>query len=230
VEEEEKAEEEGEAEEEAEVEEEMRGSLLIGNSFSFVIRSRQTLRDRPAVERRISLKRCYKTVGPRWRQRRRESSGCKRDGNPSTGGIRQRHPDGLGRRSLLLSRIRNVIVLDDLMSTAAKDPRINDLFTEGSHNRNLSVLTLNQNLFCGKPHAEEKLSLPSTLQQSHRSTTHRDARKTDVPLTGPRLFIDIRRSHEGTLLVPGRGFETGDPRFFTSAHRRIGNRQREGER
>ena len=37
-----------------------------------------------AVERRISLKRCYKTVGPRWRHRRRESSGCKRDGNPST--------------------------------------------------------------------------------------------------------------------------------------------------
>ena len=30
-------------------------------------------------------------------------------------------------------RIRNVIVLDHLMSIAAKDPRINDLFTEGSH-------------------------------------------------------------------------------------------------
>jgi hypothetical protein len=27
-------------------------------------------------------------------------------------------------------RIRNVIVLDDLMSTAAKDPTINDLFTD----------------------------------------------------------------------------------------------------
>jgi hypothetical protein len=35
-------------------------------------------------------------------------------------------------------RMRNVVVLDDLMSTAAKDPRINDLFTEGSHHRNLS--------------------------------------------------------------------------------------------
>jgi hypothetical protein len=47
-------------------------------------------------------------------------------------------------------RIRNVIVLDDLMSTAAKDPRIIDLFTEESHHRNLSVVTLNQNLFFGK--------------------------------------------------------------------------------
>jgi hypothetical protein len=44
-------------------------------------------------------------------------------------------------------RIRNVIVLDDLMSIAAKDPRINDLFTKGSHHRNLTVIALNQNLF-----------------------------------------------------------------------------------
>ena len=44
-------------------------------------------------------------------------------------------------------RIRNVIVLDDLVSTAAKEPRINDLFTKGSHHRNLSVVTFNQNLF-----------------------------------------------------------------------------------
>ena len=30
------------------------------------------------------VKRCYKTVGPRWRHRRRESSGCTRVGNSST--------------------------------------------------------------------------------------------------------------------------------------------------
>ena len=40
--------------------------------------------DRPAAERHISLKRCYKAVGPRWRHRHRESFGCTRDGNPST--------------------------------------------------------------------------------------------------------------------------------------------------
>jgi hypothetical protein len=74
----------GEAEAEEEAKEEVRGSLSIGNPFSFVIRSRQTLRDRPAAERRISLKCCYKAVGPRWRHRRRESSDCTRDGNPST--------------------------------------------------------------------------------------------------------------------------------------------------
>ena len=47
-------------------------------------------------------------------------------------------------------RIRNVIVLNDLMSTAAKDPRINDLFTDGSHHRNLTVIALNQNMYFGK--------------------------------------------------------------------------------
>ena len=47
-------------------------------------------------------------------------------------------------------RIRNVIVLDDLMSIAAKDPRINNLFTEGSHHRNLTVIALNQNMYFGK--------------------------------------------------------------------------------
>jgi hypothetical protein len=44
-------------------------------------------------------------------------------------------------------RIRNVIVLDDLISIAVKDQRINDLFTEGSHHRNLMVIALIQNLF-----------------------------------------------------------------------------------
>ena len=43
-----------------------------------------------------------------------------------------------------------MIVLDDLMSTVAKDPRITDLFTEGSHHRNLSVVVLNQNLYFSK--------------------------------------------------------------------------------
>ncbi|CAC5371620.1 unnamed protein product [Mytilus coruscus] len=43
-----------------------------------------------------------------------------------------------------------VDIADDLMSTSAKDSRINDLFTEGSNHRNLSVLVLNQNLYFGK--------------------------------------------------------------------------------
>ena len=40
-------------------------------------------------------------------------------------------------------RKRNMVVLDDLMSTSFTDARINNLLTEGSHHRNLSVVMLN---------------------------------------------------------------------------------------
>ena len=62
-----------------------------------------------------------------------------------------------------------------------------------------------------RSHTEEKLSLPGPVQESDRSTTHRDARKTDIPRTSPRLFTEIRRSHEGTLFIPGRRSETRNP-------------------
>ena len=45
---------------------------------------------------------------------------------------------------------RNLIILDDLMSASSKDCRVNELFTEGSHHRNLSVLAINQNLYYNK--------------------------------------------------------------------------------
>ena len=42
---------------------------------------------------------------------------------------------------------RNLIVLDDLMAQSGKDKRIADLFTKGSHHRNLSVMYIVQNVF-----------------------------------------------------------------------------------
>ena len=38
----------------------------------------------------------------------------------------------------------NVVLLDDLLSTTANDPKIADLYTEGSHHRNFSVINLTQ--------------------------------------------------------------------------------------
>ena len=118
-------------------------------------------------------------------------------------------------------RIRNVIVSGDLMSIASKEPRINDLFTEGSHHRNLTVIALNQNMYFRKDPTQRR-NCP--VQESDRSTTHRDARKTDAPRTGPRLFTEIRRSHEGTLLVPGRGFETRNPGMEEIIYQRLRER------
>ena len=42
---------------------------------------------------------------------------------------------------------RNLIVLDDLMAQSGKDKRVADLFTKGSHHRNLSVIYIVQNIF-----------------------------------------------------------------------------------
>ena len=100
-------------EEEAEVEKEVRGSLSIRNPFSFVIRSRQTLRDQPAAERRISLKRrCYKTVdqdGATAAENRlvvqEMATPLRRDpkNRVPTSRISSRHPDGPGQRRILRS-------------------------------------------------------------------------------------------------------------------------------
>ena len=59
-------------------------------------------------------------------------------------------PLNLEKDDFLNTRVRNLIVLDDLATDTSKDSRIPDLFTEGSHHRNLSVIELNQNLYFSK--------------------------------------------------------------------------------
>ena len=44
-------------------------------------------------------------------------------------------------------RRRNLIVIDDLMSEVGNSDKVVDLFTKGSHHRNLSVVLILQNLF-----------------------------------------------------------------------------------
>ena len=54
--------------------------------------------------------------------------------------------------------INNLLILDDLFSEAGKDKRITDLFTEGSHHRSLSVISINQNLFGNKDISQRRNS------------------------------------------------------------------------
>lgn len=54
-------------------------------------------------------------------------------------------PLDLDKDTFIDPAFRHLVIIDDLMST--KDPRITDLFTEGSHQRNLSVMVINQNLY-----------------------------------------------------------------------------------
>ena len=56
-------------------------------------------------------------------------------------------PVNIEDEQFLNPAIRNLILIDDLMSEASNDKRICDLFTKGSHHRNWSVICLVQNLF-----------------------------------------------------------------------------------
>ena len=56
-------------------------------------------------------------------------------------------PDHLNDQHYIDVSKRNVLVFDDLMTEAKCDQRIADLFTKGSHHRNISVVYLTQNLF-----------------------------------------------------------------------------------
>ena len=56
-------------------------------------------------------------------------------------------PESLENDSYLDVNIRNLNVINDQMIEAGKDNRIVNLFTKGSHHRNLSVIYIVQNLF-----------------------------------------------------------------------------------
>lgn len=45
------------------------------------------------------------------------------------------------------SQERNLLILDDLMNEAGEASEVSELFTKGSHHRNLSVIFITQNLF-----------------------------------------------------------------------------------
>ena len=56
-------------------------------------------------------------------------------------------PEDIDNADYLDTSQRNLIVLDDLMAQSGKDKRISDLFTKGSHHRNLSIIYIVQNIF-----------------------------------------------------------------------------------
>ena len=56
-------------------------------------------------------------------------------------------PTALEQDSYFDVNKRNLIVFDDQMIDAGKDKRIVNLFTRGSHHRNLSIIYIVQNLF-----------------------------------------------------------------------------------
>ena len=56
-------------------------------------------------------------------------------------------PDYLDNSQFIDPSKRNLIIFDDLMTEPKCDQRIADLFTKGSHHRNISIVYLTQNVF-----------------------------------------------------------------------------------
>ncbi|XP_045168554.2 uncharacterized protein LOC123531554 [Mercenaria mercenaria] len=59
-------------------------------------------------------------------------------------------PSDINEDEYFDTKLNNLLIMDDMMSEAGKDKRITDLFTEGSHHRSLSVISINQNLYASK--------------------------------------------------------------------------------
>lgn len=68
--------------------------------------------------------------------------------------------DGLFNVMELDSQIENLIILDDLMREASESDNVLDMFTKGSHHKNVSILLLTQNIF-GKGKHSRTISLNS---------------------------------------------------------------------
>ena len=144
-------------------------------------------------------------------------------------------PESLEDDSYLDVNKRNLIVIDDQMIEAGKDNRIVNLFTRGSHHRNLSVIYIVQNLFHqGKgnrsislnshylvlfKNPRDKLQILTLAKQMYPSETAWFIKEYEEAVRRPYgyLFVDLRstttdRCRLRTNVLPGEerfdeGFE-----------------------
>ncbi len=108
-------------------------------------------------------------------------------------------PHNLQEDSFLDPKVRNLIVIDDLMSEAGKDTTVQELYTVGSHHMNLSVICLLQNFY-----------FPGT--QTMRRNSHymvlfnMPADKTQIRTMSHQMFPDngqyMLRAYEHAISKP----------------------------
>ena len=96
---------------------------------------------------------------------------------------------------------RNLIVFDDQMIDASKDKRIVNLFTRSSHNRNLSVIYIVQNLFHqGK--GSHSISLNSHYLVLFKNPRDKLQILTLAKQMYPRQTDFILKQHEEAVKIP----------------------------
>jgi hypothetical protein len=125
-------------------------------------------------------------------------------------------PDNLEYDSFLNTNVRNLIVVDGMMSTANKDPRINELFI-GSHHRNLSVIALNQNLYFSRD--------PTQRRNCHylilfNTPIDKTAVRTLARQMYPGNTVKLMQKYEEAIRVP-YGYLLIDVKPFTTDSQRM---------
>ncbi len=115
----------------------------------------------------------------------------------------------------------NVVICDDLMTLASVDPKIADLFTEGSHHRNLSVINLTQNLF---PPGKNAVTQRRNTQYMiiFKSPMSQDQIRTFGTFMFPGLLDEFLRVYQeatakpyGYLVIDAKQATPEDERFKT---------------
>ena len=114
-------------------------------------------------------------------------------------------------------KIRNLCVIDDLMSEIAKDSRITQLFTEGSHHCNLSVLILNQNMYHNKDPTQRR-------NCQYLALWNCPSDKSQIMTLAQRMFpgqnhLFMNKFHEATSKPYGYLFVDLKP--YTAADKRL---------
>ena len=93
---------------------------------------------------------------------------------------------------------RKLLILDDLMRESSCDV-ILDLFTKGSHHKNISVIFITQNIF-HKGKSQRDISL-NTLQEPARSRTNTTLGATSVPRRSKISARGLSRRHARSAFV-----------------------------
>ena len=107
-------------------------------------------------------------------------------------------------------KMNNLIIIDDQMTETSNDKRILNLFTKGSHHRNLSVIFLLQNVyFQGKimrtlslnaaylvlfKNSRDKLQMVTLGKQMYPGKTNQFVQKYEAAVQRPYgyLFVDLK--------------------------------------
>jgi len=136
-------------------------------------------------------------------------------------------PQDIDRDDFFDVNKRNMVILDDMMTAAAGDAKIADLFTEGSHHRSLDVVNLTQNLF---PYGKSAVSQRRNTQYMivFKSPMSKDQIRTLGSFMYPRqlneflqIYNQATETPYGYLVIDAKQTTPEEERFKTDIFKHV---------